>query len=298
MEGRGVRSLRKTTRRQPPLETPRPKRRAAKRTGNRPYRPAETRRKRSRTLTALYVLLVGVSVGALLTSPKLTVKRVAIQGAEGLPAAEAQAVSQAAFLPAGVNEFLAPTGKMETKLRGLPCVRQADVSRRFPDGLQAKIVLRQPAAIAQTSAGDFEVDRSGVAIRAARPEMISSLPHIALLRPRPVTVGASLNDTALDAALEALDQAASAPFLPIAKIEVDLSDNLCLNMQDGIKARLGSPEDIPKKMGLLAAAYRQEPNLASRLLAINLSCPEWPACTPRKTAAAPPAAAQAAKTPG
>ena len=276
----------KPTRRPPPAP-PRTRRSAAKRSGNNPRSPAVTRRKRSRTLTALYVLLGFEIIAAVFTAPKLSVKRVQIAGTEGLPSAEAQAVTQAAFVPIGVNEFLVSTGKLETKLKNLPCVRQASVSRRFPDGLQANIVLRQPAAIAQTSAGDFEVDRGGVAIRAARPEMAASLPHISLLRPRPVTIGLSLNDTALDAALEALEKAHSDPFLHIAKIEVDLSDNLCLNMQDGIKARLGSPEDIPKKISLLSTAYRQEPTLASRLLAINLSCPEWPACTPRKTAATP-----------
>ena len=249
-------------------------------------------------LTALYVLLAGVSVAALLTSPRLSIKRVQIQGAAGLPTVEAQAVSQAAFIPAGVNTFLAPTGRLEAKLRALPCVRQASVLRRFPDGLQAKITLRQTVAIAQTSAGDFEVDRSGIAIRAARTEFAANLPHIALLRPRTVQVGVSLNDTALDAALEALDKAAMEPALRIAKIEVDLTDNLCLNMQNGIKARLGSPEDVPKKMALLATAYRREPNLASRLLAINLSCPDWPACTPRKTAAAPANETPIMKTPG
>lgn len=287
----------KKTRRPPPAPL-RPVRRAAKRNRNRPRSPAETRRTRSRTLTALYVALAAVSIAALLTSPKLAVKRVQIAGTNGLPAAEAQAVAQAAFLPAGVNEFLAPTGKLETKLRGLPCVRQVTVSRRFPDGLQVNVILRQSVAIAQTSAGSFEVDRSGVAIRAARPEMLANLPPIALLRSRPVTIGLSLNDTGLDAALEALEKAHSDPFLHIAKIEVDLTDNLCLNMQDGIKARLGSPEDIPKKIALLSAAYRQEPSLASRLLAINLSCPDWPACTPRKTAVAPASETPTAETPG
>ena len=287
----------KTTRRPPPAP-PRTKRNPAKRKGNRPYNPKAIRRTRGRTLTALYVVLCAEIIAAVLTSPKLSVKRVQIAGTEGLPAAEAQAVTQAAFLPAGKNEFLVSTGNLEKKLKNLPCVRQAAVSRRFPDGLQAHIVLRQPAAVAQTSAGDFEVDRSGVAIRSARPEILASLPHIALLRPRPVTIGLSLNDTALDAALEALEKAHSDSFLHIAKIEVDLSDNLCLNMQDGIKARLGSPEDIPKKISLLSAAYRQEPTLASRLLAINLSCPEWPACTPRKTAASPASETPITETPG
>ena len=290
--------MRKPTRRRLPTEPPPAKRHAVRRKKNRPRSPVEVRRTRGKMLTALYILLVGVSVAALLTSPKLSVKRVQIQGATGLPTAEAQAVAQAAFIPAGVNTFLAPTGKLEAKLRALPCVRQASVSRHFPDGLEAKIALRQPVAIAQTSAGDFEVDRSGFAIRAARMEKMANLPHIALLRPRTVQVGVSLNDTALDAALEALDRAANEPALRIAKIEVDLTDNLCLNMHDGIKARLGSPEDIPKKMALLSVAYQREPNLAARLLAINLSCPDWPACTPRKSVAAPASGTPPAGTPG
>ena len=277
---------RKTTRRPPP-EPPRTKPNA-KRKGPHPYRPAEVRRTRRNALIGLYVLLGSMSVAALLTSPKLSVKRVQIKGTDGLPAIEAQAVTQAAFLPAGVNEFLAPTGKLEARLRALPCVQKASVTRRFPDALRANVVLRRAVAIVQTSAGDFETDRSGVPIRAARPET-ANLPRIALLRPRSAQIGVGFNDTALDAALNALEKADSGPALHIAKIEVDLTDNLCLNMRDGIKARFGSPEDIEKKVALLASAYRQEPNLAARLLAINLSCPDWPACTPRKPNPALPA---------
>jgi cell division septal protein FtsQ len=114
---------------------------------------------------------------------------------------------------------------------------------------------------------------------ATGPEPI--LPLVVLEGPRPVRPGVPFHDPALNAAIQILHAARRDGVVRIAKIEVDQSDNMCLNMEDGLPIQFGQVEDYPAKLTLVRRIYRQEPDIARRLAAINVSCPSWPACTPR-----------------
>jgi len=43
--------------------------------------------------------------------------------------------------------------------------------------------------------------------------------------------------------------------------------------------KFGRPDDIQAKMKFLSRVYELEPNVGSRIAAINLSVPKQPACT-------------------
>lgn len=323
---------RKRRRRIPPRQTAHVPRHA-----RRP-RFAEIYRARRRVLAGLYVVLGLLLIAAALTSPTVAVKRLRLSGLTGLPASEADITLQAAALPPGTNWLRAPVRRIEERLRALPWVQSASVSRRFPNTVTAQITARQPCVLALTSAGLFEVDAEGVPIRRARPEIAGKLlaepsetpnaqrptpfsallpaefrpyfdsdaplpnllepprpapaapvplpadarlPLVTLSRPMTVQPGIPLNDTALSAAIGILQSAQREKLVRIAKIEVDQSDNICLNMQDGVAVQLGQAEDFAKKLALVERIYTWEPDIARRLIAINLSSPAWPAYTPR-----------------
>ncbi|HZP84857.1 MAG TPA: FtsQ-type POTRA domain-containing protein [Chthonomonadaceae bacterium] len=331
----------------------------------RPPRIAEVYRARRRVLASLYVVLGLLLVAAALTSPIVAVKRVRLAGLAGLPASEADLTLQTAAVSPGTNWLRAPVRSIEERLRALPWVRAASVSRRFPNTVEAQITARQPCVLAQTSAGLFEVDAEGVPIRRARPEIAgfqaeqppmqdaassaptvsplpsmgegagagptpfaallpaefrpyfdrdgllpnllepplfapaasvpsltgARLPLVTLARPMTVQPGVPLNDTALSAAIDILQSAQRERLVRIAKIEVDQSDNICLNMQDGVVVQLGQAEDFAKKLALVQRIYTWEPDIARRLVAINLSSPAWPAYTPRNPPTSTPLAA-------
>ncbi|HZO91053.1 MAG TPA: FtsQ-type POTRA domain-containing protein [Chthonomonadaceae bacterium] len=295
----------------------------------RPRPIAEVYRRRRRALAVLYLLLGALLLTVAFTSPALSVKRIRLEGAEGLPAAEAEATVRAAALPPGINWLRAPVRALAARLRALPWVRTAQVTRRFPNTLQATITVRQPCVLVQTDAGLFEVDAEGVPIRPARKEMAGEskpvpsaplpfslpasvgkllwvdagpeaerlldtpeppaaervgarLPLVALAGARAVQLGVALDDPALTAAIQIWQSARQDKMVRIAKIEVDQSGNICLNMLDGIPIQLGQAEDLPTKLALVRRIYAREPNIARRLVAVNLSCPSWPACTPRQ----------------
>ncbi len=110
---------------------------------------------------------------------------------------------------------------------------------------------------------------------------VPRLPLIVLNRPESVRPGVPFQDAALTAAIQILRSARQDSMVRIAKIEVDQSDNICLNMQDGLSIQFGQVEDYPSKYALVRRIYSREPDIARKLVAINVSCPSFPACTPR-----------------
>lgn len=251
----------------------------------RPRRAADVYRRRRRSLLCLYVSLAAVCLSALLTSPALSVKQERILGVQALSPEERQATIEATLVPPNTNWFRAPTATLEQRVRRLPWVNGARVEHAFPNGIRARVTLRRPVVLVRTAGGLFETDAAGVAIRLAGPETV--LPLIELQSPRAVRAGTAFNDDAIDAAIRIAETTRQDNLVRIAKIEVDLSDNLCLNMQDGLPIQIGQVEDLPAKLALVRRIYEREPDVAQRVSAINLTCPSWPACTPRIASTSP-----------
>jgi cell division septal protein FtsQ len=242
---------------------------------------AEVYRFRRRVLGVLYVTLCVLLVAALFTSPVFGIRHVQVAGITTLPDVEAAAVLRATALPPNTNWLRAPVTTLTNRLRALPFVQSADVSRRLPNRVEARILPRQSRLIVKVGDSHYEVDRFGVPIRAASQEAMQRLPLVVLERPRPVHLGDPFNEDAVTAAIQILQSAQEAFPVRIAKIEVDQTDDMCLNMQDGLPILLGKADALPTKLALVRRIYAREPDVAHRLAAINLTCPTWPACTPR-----------------
>jgi cell division septal protein FtsQ len=222
--------------------------------------------------------LFGIELLAVvLTSSHFAVRQVRLYGEAGLPETEREAVVRAVTLPNTTNFLRVSSGQIEERLRAIPSLRSAVVARRLPNGIEARVQMRVPILIAQIGSQRYEIDTDGVVIRIARPER-AQLPLVTLGRERPVEMGTALNDAVLREVLLVLQNNGMDIWQRVAKIEVDQNDILCLNMRDGIKVELGDVGELPKKIALVQRIYHREPNVAQRLVAINLSCPDWPAC--------------------
>ncbi len=248
---------------------------------HRRMRIADVRRVRRQVLFSLYAILAGEVVAVALTTPLLHIRRIQVQGTSNLTPAETRAVTTAATLPSGTNFLIAPMGRVQTHLHTMPWVRSVTLRRRFPDTVRVEVTAREPVAQVVTPGGSVEVDAAGIPIRTVRPEMISRLPLIAWMQPGAVTLGKEFGDYALQTALALALWAQKDGNLHLAKIEVDQSDNLCLNMRDGIAIKLGQDADMETKRTLVSALYRRDPDIARRIEKIDLSCPTDVACTPR-----------------
>ena len=281
-----------------PSQKRRPARPEQKRPVRRPPRMAEIRRTRQRVLLFLYMVLGVEAAFALLTSPVFSIKHTAIKGTEGLPAAEASAVTSAVTLKPGINWFLTPVDRLQKNLATLPWIRSAKVSRHLPDRLDMQILQREPIVIVEAGARTFEVDAQGTPIRAARPEVENRLEHIVLEGHPEAQPGFPLSSQGVLTAIQIFRTLGSDPMVRIAKIQVDQNDNLCLNMRNGIRFLFGRNEKIETKIDLMRRALKSEPELAARVAEVNLSCPEAPACTPRIVQTPPSGGSGAASTPG
>ncbi|HLV80205.1 MAG TPA: FtsQ-type POTRA domain-containing protein [Chthonomonadaceae bacterium] len=268
----------------PPLDTGS---RAERRRIRAPHRPSVVRRVRRKVLIALYTALAVEVFAAALFAPALHVRRVRVEGLQGLEPAEAAQVLNAVQIAPKTNWLRAPVGRIAQRLRALPWVRAADVRRRLPGTVVAAIALRQPVLLAQSGADWMEVDEAGVPIRRARPGEAARLPSLVLDRPLPIRPGVPLRDEAVKAAMRAYGAFRKGAGIHIAKIEVDQSGNICLNMQDGVAVQFGNTEELAPKIALLQRIYAREPDIAQRLIAIDISCPTWPACTPRSVLTSP-----------
>ena len=250
-------------------------------------RIADVRRVRRQVLFTLYAVLTGEVVAAALTTPLLHIKSVQVKGAESLPAAETAQLLSTAKPVNGTNFLLAPASRIQAQLRALPWVRSAVVHRRFPHTVTVDVTLREPVAQVQTTNGLWEIDADGLPIRIVRHEMAARLPMIVWQQPTVVKPGAVFGDHALQSALSLSHWAQKETLIHLAKIEVDQSDNICLNMQDGIPIKFGPDTETERKQTLITNLYRREPDIARRIQQIDISCPSDVACTPRVVLPAP-----------
>ncbi len=258
-------------------------RRISHRTGKAPLgqrsRQANVREFRTRLLIVLTMALGFELSAAALTSPILGINRIVIHGLERLPAREAGITTRTAALQPGTNLLRAPLGQMERQMKALPWVQSARVKWASQHTLDVRFTLRQPVIIAAVAGNDYELDETGVPIRLARQGPARSLPHMTLENQSAVRFGAPIGGESVVAAIRLYRNAPQQPMVRIAKIKVDPSGNMCLNMMDGIQVQLGQPEDLAAKMKYIRRVYELDPKVGSRMVAINLSVLKQPACT-------------------
>ncbi len=215
-------------------------------------------------------------------SPLVAVRHVSITGLGGLLPEEAAAVQNAAALPAGTNIFHVRTGRMEGALSRVPSVESARVARRLPDRVEISIVPRVPVAILACAGTRWELDAAGFAIRAARLER--KLVEIALPFDCSISAGQHVDIPGVAGALVAAALATHGTRLEIAKIEVDQNADICLNMADKVAIRIGHTDKLDTKLALVRRIYEERPDIGAEVEAIDLRCPDAPACLPRGTA--------------
>ncbi len=250
-------------------------------------KPADVKRTRRKAQLVLFSLLIAECVAGLLTSPALAIRKVTITGVGGLQEPEAASVIGSATTLSHANWLRAPIYSVEQSLRSMAWVRAVHVTRQFPDRANVHLSLRQPTLILQTGICRYEMDDEGMPIRLAA-SATSGLPRVIFPPAMPVRCGVRIDDPSLATAAQILRQTRQGTAVRIAKIEVDQSHNLCLNMQDGILIRIGQAESINTKMAIIRRIYTRRPDIARTLATIDVTCPSAPAC--RLRAPQPPPA--------
>jgi cell division septal protein FtsQ len=168
---------------------------------------------------------------------------------------------------------------MQDSISRLPWVASAAVSREFPNSLAVRIKPRVPKAHLRALGQDWEVDKSGVLIRRLRPG--KSLPLIACAAASELKPGQRVDTVGLAGALKVVSECRPRGGVRIAKVEVDQSGELCLNMSDNVAIRLGQEEALPTKIDYIQRIYDDKPGIGSEVSSIDLRWPESPSCVLR-----------------
>lgn len=244
---------------------------------------ADRSRKRGRILIALTVICTLELAYAVLTAPALNVKHIHVNGiteASSLTKEEISITSLASALPAETNWLLAPVGLIHKKLTSLPWVRSATVSRRLPTDLVVVVEPREPSYALITPAGRYEVAQDNTPIRPLRRELENRLTPVVMNSSEAPKPGTVIADIPVCTAALILHRTLSDSALRIAKIEIDRSTNIWLNMSTGVRIKFGHCEDVDKKIAMMWRLLSHD--AGRRFAEINVTCPDWPAGTLRE----------------
>ncbi len=239
------------------------------------------RRRRRMLLMGMGLFLVLETAAALLTSPRLQLKRVVLQGTAGLQPSEVAQVEQAAAPLRCSNLFLAPVGRVQQSILALPCMAHAEVQRALPGVARILLTPRIPVARLLQKNSAWELDAHANFIRPCAADN-SALTMVQWVSGEEAYSG----NPAVRSALGLLQDLPVGLQSRIRKIIIDQNSNICLNMYDGLVVKMGQEEQLQKKAALLARIYDKAPNVARQLALVDLSCPSMPACILRKTVTA------------
>lgn len=206
----------------------------------------------------LVVVLGGITVWLFYFSSVLAVSGVRVTGLDTVPSAT---ITSAAAAPVGTPLAKVDLDAIADRVRAVPAVADAQVTRAWPDQLVI-VVTERLAVVVVTDGNKFElVDATGVSFRSvpSRPE---GLPEALVVGTRrDVTIRSVVKvSAALPVALRA----------EVASISAGSPDSITLNLGSGVKVVWGSADDSERKAEVLSVLMRRKAKV------YDVSAPDLP----------------------
>jgi len=204
------------------------------------------------------VVLAALIVWLFYYSSALAVSGVRISGADTVPVAT---IEQEAAAPIGTPLATVDLRSIADRVRTIPAVADAQVTRAWPDKIVIVVTERVPVVVV-TDGSRFElVDATGTAFRTV-PDRPSGLPEARVTGVRRdvtirsvVTVSAALPDS-LRSQVESISAASP--------------DSITLNLGSGVKVVWGSSDDSPRKAEVLSVLMKRDARV------YDVSAPDLP----------------------
>jgi cell division protein FtsQ len=213
-------------------------------------------------LALLLVALVAGTVWLLFFSRVLSVQAVEVAGESSLSATR---VREVAAVTEGEPLALVDLAAVEARVQALAEVRDAEVTRHWPDTVTVEVDERTPVAVVDIGGSLRGLDVEGVVFREFR-SVPPGLPRV---------------ETPLDTGRDALREAAAVvSALPegiagrVDHVEVSTVDQISLVLRDGRRVVWGSAEQSEVKAEVLVALLRH------RAQRYDVSVPEYPTFGP------------------
>ncbi len=162
-----------------------------------------------------------------------------------------QQIAEAVAPARGVSLLKLSTKDIEKRLSELPYVKEIHVYRRFPDGLDVRVVEREPIARVETGGRTWLVSGDGRLLEKVSKESFMSLPLVVGSGEFEARTGDRIPQTMVGALsvatlLETEDMISRLPALD--RISVGSGGAVVVHLDGGTELRLGEPTDIKQKM--------------------------------------------------
>ena len=226
---------------------------------------------KKRLVLSLILFALGVElVLVALTSPQFAIEKLKVTGTRVIPVSEV--LRELSFMK-GSNIFKVDERKVADLLKKNPVVADVRLHRRLPRTLIVSITERKPELLLKTGTALYDVDRLGIPYRAV-VKVDTKLPLIACTISDRITLGRPLKSPAFKTARRCLLLAQAKKVFRPAKITVDQSGHLCLNVRDEFQVKLGTPEQLSRKLDLAEQVVEQIPEFRQRGVYIDVTCPD------------------------
>ena len=192
-------------------------------------------------LAALLVLVVlGTGVFAVWFSSWLDVEEIAVSGAQTISADDVRA---RADIDPGTPLARVDLERAEARIRSLAVVKNADVSRQWPDTVLIDIEEREPIAVVEIGGRLRGMDAEGVVFR----DYNKAPPGLPRVQTEIGTTAAALREAAL--VISALPESLTRI---VDYLQVTTVDEISLFLKDGRQVVWGSADDSATKARVLA----------------------------------------------
>lgn len=209
------------------------------------------RRRRQERRRRVRPWIIGFLLTALLTGGVWLIwfsQYMVVTGAQviGVRELSERRVVRAAAVPTGVQLARVDLGAVEARVESMPAVKDADVSRSWPDTVGIEVTERTPVAAVERPGSDGlqAVDSDGVLFFRydQRPE------HLPLIRTAP-----DVRSEALAEAASVIGALRSDVQAQVSSLDVESVDRIVLRLEDDRRVLWGSAEQSADKAEVLAA---------------------------------------------
>ncbi len=235
-------------------------------------KPSAASRVRRFWIVALaIVLFLGAAAAGAALWPGFYPREIAISGNRVVTRLEI--VERAGVLP-NVNMWLQNPRAIAARVEAIPYVLSASVHRLPPATIAIAIAEREPYATLRSGTRWALVDRDlRVLETAAGP--LAALPELDAVPDLALAPGTSLSDTDTVALRDDYDAIAAA-HVDAASVGRDKFGGLEATLRDGVELKLGSEEDLPRKLALVGPILTQVGHGGRELASIDLRAPSTP----------------------
>lgn len=211
---------------------------------------ARRRSRRHRWIALAVVVALVAGAVALVWSPVLDVDRVAVDGTETVDVAQVLAVAQ---VTTGRPIALVDLAEVRSRVRALPTVAAASVTREWPGTVRIRVVEEVPVVRVRSGGSDAVVASTGAVLTDV--EGAATLPLLEL--PAGALGGGDRLPDELTPALVVYARLPTALRDVLASGRVDDTGAMWFDLADGATVRFGPVQDVPAKLAALQAFVEQ-----------------------------------------